>query len=233
MFERKYSKFLTIILIIIIVAVIGLLGYLGYDYYSKYSINKSAGEYVDTFIEEPSVDRPEGTTQSSNNSTVENIATNPETETNSNSTNTINSSSTSGKKQQYYGFDVLGTIEIPKTNVKYPILAKVTKKSLEKSVAVVWPEDAVLNTVGNVVIVGHNYRNGLFFSNNKKLSKGDKIYIKDLDGNRVTYIIYNIFETTDTDTTFYNRDTDGKREITLSTCTDDSSARLIIEAREE
>ena len=61
---------------------------------------------------------------------------------------------------------------------------------------------------------------------------GDVIYITDLDKNRVAYTIYNIFETSDTDTKFYNRDTDGKREITLSTCTDDSSARLIIEARE-
>ena len=39
------------------------------------------------------------------------------------------------------------------------------------------------NEIGNFCIVGHNYRNGLFFSNNKKLEKGDKIYITDLDDN--------------------------------------------------
>ena len=42
-----------------------------------------------------------------------------------------------------------------------------------------------------------------------------------------------MFETTPNDTESYNKDTDGKMEITLSTCTDDSSARLIIEARAE
>lgn len=112
-------------------------------------------------------------------------------------------------------------------------MKKLQKESLEKAVAVEWPQpDPVLNEVGNVVIAGHNYRNGVFFSNNKKLSKGDKIYITDLNKNRVAYTIYNIFETTDSDASFYNRDTNGKREITLKTCTDDSQRRLIIEARE-
>ena len=54
-----------------------------------------------------------------------------------------------------------------------------------------------------------------------------------MNNNKVTYTIYNMFETTPNDTESYNKDTDGKMEITLSTCTDDSSARLIIEARAE
>ena len=85
----------------------------------------------------------------------------------------------------------------------------------------------------NCVIVGHNYRNGLFFSNNKKLQLGDKIYITDNSGTTLTYTIYDKFETSDSDTSFFQRDTEGKPEVTLSTCTDDSSARLIILARVE
>ena len=227
--RRGYSKALTVILIMIIVAVIGLLAYLGYDYYSRYRTNKDGEAYVDSLIDGGvTVDAPVGDTNSAPVAT-ENITTTP-TENDISTEN--NSSSSTRKRVMYKGFYTLGSIEIPKTNVKYPILEKVTKKSLETSVAVVWPENAELNKPGNVVIVGHNYRNGVFFSNNKKLSKGDKIYITDLDKNRVAYTIYNIFEASDTDTKFYNRDTDGKREITLSTCTDDSSARLIIEARE-
>ena len=90
-----------------------------------------------------------------------------------------------------------------------------------------------INQIGNTVIIGHNYRNGLFFSNNKKLNIGDKIFITDNDGKQLTYTIYNKFETTPEDTSFYQRDTGGKPEVTLSTCTDDSSARLIILARTE
>lgn len=44
--------------------------------------------------------------------------------------------------------------------------------------------------------------------------------------------MYNIFETTDTDASFYKRDTNGLREITLSTCTNDGSLRTTVLARE-
>ena len=110
-------------------------------------------------------------------------------------------------------------------------LEKLLKKSIETSVAYLYGPG--VNQVGNTIIIGHNYRNGLFFSNNKKLKVGDKIYITDNDGNKLTYTIYNKFETTPDDISFYQRDTNGKPEITLSTCTDDSSARLIIFAKAE
>ena len=137
------------------------------------------------------------------------------------------------KTSTYKGFEVLGTIEIPKTTVKYPILAKLSAKALDTAVVAIYPREVHLNTVGNVVIAGHNYRNGSFFSNNKRLAIGDKIIITDLDGNKVTYSIYNKYQTTENDTKSYNKDTNGRKEITLSTCTDDSKARIIIEARAE
>ena len=111
------------------------------------------------------------------------------------------------------------------------MLEKVTKKSIETAVAFLYGTG--LNEEGNTVIIGHNYRNGLFFSNNKKLNNGDKIYITDNSGKKLEYTIYQKFETTPEDTSFYQRDTDGKPEVTLSTCTDDSKARLIIFARAE
>lgn len=135
--------------------------------------------------------------------------------------------------EYYEGFEVAGTIEIPKINLEYPVLTKVTKESLEKSVAIMWPQqEAVLNSVGNVVIIGHNYQNGTFFSDINKLSIGDIIYITDLNNNKVTYTVYKINETSTTDTSFYDRDTNGYREISLSTSTDDSASRLIVFARE-
>ena len=128
---------------------------------------------------------------------------------------------------------MLGYITIPKTSVKEPILDTVTPESLNTAVAVLYPSNPQLNQPGNVVIVGHNYRNGQFFSNNKKLSTGDKIKIKDNSGTELTYTIYEVFETTEQDTSFYNRDTNGAIEVTLSTCTDDAKARTIILARVE
>ena len=87
--------------------------------------------------------------------------------------------------------------------------------------------------MGNTVIVGHNYRNNLFFSNNKKLANGDKIYITDNSGNRIAYTIYNMYTTDPEDFDYAERNTNGKREISLSTCTDDVKQRLIIWAKED
>ena len=87
-------------------------------------------------------------------------------------------------------YEVVGTIEIPKTGIKYPILERVTVRSIEIAVAVAYGPG--VNEVGNTVIYGHNYRNGLFFSDNKKLSNGDKIYVTDKYGEKVTYEISEI-----------------------------------------
>ena len=225
MFESKYSKVLTVILVVVIIAIIGLLGFLAYDQYQNYIITKDTSEFVDNFQGDLVDDEVENEGQVSNSGEDENN-TNPfeqlqdaEVSTNSN------------KQQTYKGFGVLGTMEIPATNFKYPVLDKVTKKSIETAVAFLYGTG--INKPGNSVIIGHNYRNGLFFSNNKKLNIGDKIYITDNNGNKLTYTIYEKFETTAEDTSFYQKDTGGKPEVTLSTCTDDSSARLIICARAE
>ncbi len=221
MFESKYSKVLTAILVIVIIAIIGLLGFLGYEYYQNYIITKDTSEFVDNFQGDVADGEP----------------TDDETDDADNTTNPFDqikdaeTSSSSNEKKTYKGFGVLGTMEIPATNFKYPILEKVTKTSIETAVAFLYGTG--INESGNSVIIGHNYRNGLFFSNNKKLNIGDKIYITDNDGKKLTYTIYNKFETTPEDTSFYQRDTGGKPEVTLSTCTDDSSARLIICARVE
>lgn len=223
MFETKYSKFLTVLLIIIIVAVIGLGGYLGYNYYKNYKVNSESDNYVSTFVEEV------GDTNTQNNNSTTEESSNSISE----SINSADAGSKNKTKQTYKGFTVIGTIAIPKTGVNYPVLEDPpTVKNLEVAVAALYPQHAELNKPGNVVIVGHNYRNGLFFSNNKKLTNGDKIYITDLNKNRVIYTIYEVSLADKNDTSFYNRDTDGKMEITLSTCTDASNdQRIIVKAR--
>ncbi len=218
MYGKKYSKFLTIILILIIIAIIGLLGYLTYSYYKKNADNSDASSFVDEFPDTVATEDTTGGVTPSENQDLQQADVDE----------------SSGKNGKFYkGFEVIGTIEIPKINLKYPVLKELSTTSLDTAVVGIYPKNPVLNSVGNVVIAGHNYRNGQFFSNNKKLSKEDTIYITDLDNNRIAYKIYDMFETTAEDTKSYNRDTDGKREITLSTCTDDSSRRLVILAREE
>lgn len=218
MFETKYSKFLTVLLIIIIIAILGLVGYLGYSYYKEYSMKKDSEDFVSGFIDE----------QAGN----QNLSGDG-----SNLLGSISSADIdgSGSAKTYKGYEIIGTIEIPKIDITYPVYqTPPTPKKLELSVSAVYPATAQLNVPGNVVISGHNYRNGSFFSNTKKLAEGDKIYLTDLDGNRVTYTVKSVFTTTKDEVSFYNRDTDGNKEVTLTTCADDSTEqRVIVQARAE
>ena len=222
--NSKYSNFLTVLLVIIIIVIVGIIGFLGYKYYKTYVIKKSSEDFVDTFGKDTS--NSENTTQ---DTTQDNDIKFDGVEQTDNNTNT--SSSTEGKKKQYNGFDVAGTIEIPATNLKSPVLEQYeySPKALETSVVVLY--GVGLNQVGNTTIAGHNYRNNSFFSNNKKLNIGDKIYITDSTGKRLTYTIYNKFEAAENEASYMTRDTQGAIEISLTTCTDDSKARTIILAK--
>lgn len=230
MFNSKYNNLLTVLLVIVIIVIVGLLAFFGYDIYRKYFTDKEAAEYLDQYFDQQIED--DQTNQVVNEITnVVNPIDNVIGSDFNNSSTSGGSSSSSTSKPQYKGFDVAGKIEIPKTGIEYPVLEKLSKKAIEVAVAISYGPG--LNQPGNTVIVGHNYRNGLFFSNNKKLENGDKIYITDNSGRRMTYTIYNIFVTTPEDSDYMVRETNGATEISLSTCTDDSQSRLIICARAE
>ena len=235
MFNNKYSKVLTVVLVIVIIAIIVLLGFLGYDVFTKYSIESESEDAISRFEEELNKIQDTDTDIDENveNVIVDTNTIEPDVDLNTIIENTTTSGS-SGTTVQYKGYDVIGTIEIPKTNVKYPIIKQedVGINSLKVAICNLYGE---LNEPGgNAVLVGHNYRNGTFFSNNKKLEKGDKIYITDNTGKKVTYVIYHKYETGTGDFTYATRDVeDGVREISLSTCNDDSSKRLIIWAKEQ
>ena len=140
---------------------------------------------------------------------------------------------------KYKGYNVAGKIEMPTVRLQYPILGDKVNGSwqvtdanaIEVSVAIQY--GVGLNNVGNTVIMGHNYRSGLFFGSNKKLQVGDTIYITDWEtGTRRAYTIYNKYTTEESDTSFYQRNTNGKREVSLVTCQSNNSYRLVVLARE-
>lgn len=215
--NSKYGNLLTVILIISIVAIVGIIGIIGYRIYKAYYIKTGALAAATEF---------EQAVQNNDNNTV-----NANTTISDIQDTFGNIISSTGQKTTYKGFDVVGTIQIPAINLKYPILEKNTKKSLETSVVLMYTSNG-LNEVGNSVIIGHNYRNGTMFSNVKKLDKGDIIYITDMSGRKVKYTIYDIYRTSGSDGKYITRNTNGKREISLSTCTDDSKARTIVLAKE-
>ena len=242
----KYSNILTMILIFFVVAICGIIGYFAYDLFNSNNINSNAQSAIDEF---------ESATQTVKKNKEKNTVVENKIEENTTSgtsmltpldtvepiQNEVTEEPVVEKPEEKVepekvfmeNYEVMGTIEIPKTGVKYPILERVTVRSIEIAVAIAYPQNAELNKEGNVVIYGHNYRNGLFFSDNKKLSNGDKIYITDKYGEKVTYEIYNIYQTDANDASYFVRDTEGRREISLQTCTDSGDGRIIIWAAEK
>ena len=224
MLNSKYNKILTVILVIVVVVIFGLLGFWGYQTYKKYFLQRD----IDSALEEFN----QTITNTSNNKKNEFTGSDPInfTAIDNGVANTSTSGNSTGDVVTYEGFTVVGRMEIPEIDLDLPVLERATKNSLEKSIGVLMGPG--LNQVGNTIIVGHNYRNGTFFSRNNELENGDKIYITDTTGTRIEYTIYNIYTTSSEDSEYITRDTAGKREISLSTCTDDSRYRLVIWASE-
>ena len=223
MFRSKYSNFLTIVLIVAIVFVVALVGVLGVSAYKRYKNDKEAENAISNF--ENNIEQNTDTNTSGGANFIEqNIVTNTTTE---------DTTSQEGTRQvtYYNNFVMIGYIEIPKIGIKYPILEKETVASLEQSVAVRYPDNPNLNQPGNVVIAGHNYRNGQFFSKLENVATGDVIKITDVDGQTLVYTVYEKYETTPEDVAYITRNVGENTEITLVTCTDDSNARIIVKAR--
>ncbi len=214
--DSKYSKVLTVLLIVVIIGIVGLLGFLGYEIYTKYFLDKDTAEFMDTAFNANNITSVDDNGLTGDLNALIDV-------------NSIGSGTAGDTSKKFKGFDVVGAIEIPKTNVNLPILKQMGPKAM--NTAVVMQYGPGPNQVGNTVIAGHNYRNGQFFSNNYKLENGDTIYITDNSGTRLQYTIYNKYETSENDADYFDRDTGGKPEISLTTCTDDSKGRIIIWAK--
>ena len=151
--------------------------------------------------------------------------------------NTNQNTKTGQQSQSGYTYITDGKITIPKINVEYPILdgesdsEAETEELLRMSPVKFHGPD--INTVGNYCIVGHNYRNSRFFSKVPTLVNGDIIQITDFaDNSTVEYEVYDKDVVDPTDVSCTSQLTNGNKEITLITCTNDSKMRVIVKARE-
>lgn len=121
-------------------------------------------------------------------------------------------------------------VSYPKLGISYPVLADESDALLKVSVCKYWGPKP--NEVGNYCIVGHNYKSGKMFGKLSMAQNGDQVILKDLSGKSVTYGVYNIYKVDPTDVTCTSQLTNGKKEVTLITCTNFGKERLVIKARE-
>lgn len=221
MYKNRYSKLLTILLIVAIVVIVTIVSIIVIRTIKK---NREEADRIAAALNFK--DEVKGQT----NSIVDDASLDG---MKFDENDVTNSDGQEGTRQvKYYkNFVMIGTLEIPVININLPILETETVASLEQSVAVRYPTNPVLNTKGNVVIAGHNYRNGRLFSNLKKVTVGTKLYVTDLTGKRLEYTVYEVYETTPEDAAYITKNVGGNIEVTLVTCTNDSKARTIVCAK--
>ncbi len=71
------------------------------------------------------------------------------------------------------------------------------------------------------------------FYNLKKLKIGNTLTISDNTIGKIEYEIYSIYNVFPEDVSPLSQETNGQREVTLITCTNDSKQRTIIKAKEQ
>lgn len=246
--DSRRKNILTLLLIIVIVIIVGIIGYIGFELVNENVKEGKAAEITDEFDsliptvtedELAEADIENGDTTAGDGQEQNQGQDSGQTNQNGGSysgtgTNRRNTGGSYSSGVSIGGYWVVGTISIPVNGIRYSIFSQGTAQALERGVSLVYTSNG-LNQPGDTVIAGHNYRNRQFFSKNKNLKDGDKIIIKDASGVEVTYSVYYKFVTNSSDASFYERDTGGKREITLTTCTDQGTTtgeRYIVYARE-
>ena len=128
----------------------------------------------------------------------------------------------------YKGYPVIAKLEIPKINLETYVISEYSNQALGVSVTKFYGGDP--NEIGNFCIAGHNYITKNMFHDLKKLSIGDTFTLVDTNNHEGIYKIYLIETVEPNETQCLSQKTDGRIEVTLITCTADSSKRIIVKA---
>ena len=131
---------------------------------------------------------------------------------------------------EFKGYKVEGIIEIPKINIKYPIIDHTNEETMKVSITKFWGPQA--NEIGNYTVAGHNNKDGTMFGKTKYLQIGDKIKLTNLKNETVEYEIFKIYSIDPDDVSCVESVENNTREITLITCTNGHKNRLVTKARE-
>ena len=126
-------------------------------------------------------------------------------------------------------YDVIATLNIPSLGIKYPVLSTTSTELLKVALNKYWGADP--NQVGNMVIVGHNYKNTKFFSKLPNIQIGSIVKITDITGKTLDYNVYETKVINPYDNSCTSQLTDGHTEITLITCCNNGTKRFIAKAR--
>ncbi len=230
--KKKLYKFLFILSIFLIISLCSVYIYAEYDRNKDESISKNILAFMDE-QDNTTISKDENAliVKLTQDATLNAEEYEKESEQNANKLSyggAVTSKYTAPDGTEY---EYIGRIVIPKIGVDYPILSDTSVELLKVSVCKFHGGNP--NEVGNLCIAGHNYRNSRFFSKVDTLSVGDIIEITDLSKRTIQYEIYDIHTVNENDRSDTTQYTNGRKEVTLITCTDDGEQRIIVRSAEK
>ena len=131
---------------------------------------------------------------------------------------------------EFKGYKIEGIIEIPKINIKYPIIDHTNEETMKVSITKFWGPQA--NEIGNYTVAGHNNKDGTMFGKTIYLQIREKIKLTNLKNETIEYEIFKIYSIDPDDVSCVESVENGTREITLITCTNGHKNRLVTKARQ-
>lgn len=134
--------------------------------------------------------------------------------------------------ETYLSYPVVAQLIIPKINLESYVLRDFSKETMDKCIVKFWGPNP--NEIGNFCIAGHNYEKENMFSDLKELEVGEEFFLLDNKNGKYTYVVSDIYKVNYKNLEPINQETDGKRIVTLITCTNYSNDdRLIVQGIEK
>ena len=131
--------------------------------------------------------------------------------------------------EEYEGFTVSARLIIPKIDLDTYVLEEYNTDTMDICPTKYFGPDP--NEVGNYCMAAHNYNKENMFNHIIELEIGDTIILKDNENGEVKYEVYDVYKVRPNETEPLSQKTDGRVELTLITCSDYSSKRIIVKAR--
>lgn len=229
--KKQIYKILFIISIFSIISLFSLYIYAEYDRNKDESISDDILSFMITKDDETTVSSSENALVVKITQDIVGEIENTNTEQPQKQLQTATATSTyiapNGKK-----YESIGIVKIPKLNITYPILSKTTDALMKVSACKF--HGANPNEVGNLCIIAHNYRRtGVFFSDVPTLVVGDIVEIQDLSQRTIQYEVYDVHTVMPDNVDDTTQKTNGRKEVTLITCTNDGKQRFIVRCKEK
>lgn len=131
--------------------------------------------------------------------------------------------------EEYKGYKVTAKLTIPKIDLETYVFQNYDEEAMWICPTKYYGPEP--NEKGNFCIAAHNYDKKNMFNHIIDLKVGDEIYLSDNKNGKIKYEVYDVYKAKPTDNTPLEQETAGQVEITLITCSDYSSRRIIVKGR--